>query len=718
MQIKIDGELYTDTKGEISDYTVIQVCQDAGVTIPRFCYHDRLSVAGNCRMCLVEVSNAIKPMASCAIPRTNNMEIYTNSTVVKKAREGIMEFLLLNHPLDCPICDQGGECDLQDQAMLFGNDRGRFYKYKRAVTNKNCGPLIKTMMTRCIHCTRCVRYSTEVAGLNDFGATGRGNNVEIGSYIERTLKSEISGNIIDLCPVGALTSKPYAFTARSWELKSANSIDIHDAMGSNVKIDVRGNEIMRVLPRLNESINEEWITDKTRFSYDGLTNQRLDNPKLKENGLLKDISWKKAIKLVTDKLANTSTNNISILTGDMTDGLTIKALKDLSNMMGVKTIMSTSTNNAYNTDFTKNFLFNESFEDFENTDACLLVGCNLKLEAPLLNARLLKLQQTTNISIGYIGSNPQTHINHTHIGNNVDSLIKVLQGKHKFSRTLFKAKNPTIIIGSSLLNDFNNNSFRTKIENSLKFVPNLLQEENGQIVWNGLNLLTTESSSITANLLGFNYKHANIKGNVNFLNDSKVIFAANVDNVLFPKNAFVIYQGHHGDKGALQADIILPGVSFIEKESFYANSNGFVQFTSAAVTAPGQAKEDWKIVKAISEELNISLPYSNKDELISSCENTIGNVKMNDITSDSNLNITFNINHLPRLKQRLNKAKILNNPKVLPSRYKFRYNNSEKNKSQTLNTVITNYFRTNVITNASKVMSKCSIYRTKSNFTN
>ena len=722
MQIKIDGELYTDTKGEISDYTVIQVCQDAGVTIPRFCYHDRLSVAGNCRMCLVEVSNAIKPMASCAIPRTENMEIYTNSTVVKKAREGIMEFLLLNHPLDCPICDQGGECDLQDQAMLFGNDRGRFYKYKRAVTNKNCGPLIKTMMTRCIHCTRCVRYSTEVAGLNDFGATGRGNTVEIGSYVERTLKSEISGNIIDLCPVGALTSKPYAFTARSWELKSSNTVDIYDTLGANIKVDIRGNEIMRVLPRLNESINEEWITDKTRFSYDGLKSQRLDNPKFKKGDVFQNISWKEALQIVKNKFNSTDKSNIAMLSGDMTDGLTLKTMKDLSSNLGINTCYNVN-NNSTNVDIRSDFLFNESFDKFEDTDVCLLIGANLRLEAPLLNARLLKLQQTRDIKIGYIGSNSQNHVIHEHLGNTTKTLYKILQGNHAFSKRLFKAKNPTIIIGTAFLNEFNNSVMNARLKEGFNYIPNLQKfDNNGNLIWNGLNVLQDNTSTITAKELGINSIHANIKGNYDILRNYKLIYAANVDNILFPKDAFVIYHGHHGDKGALQADLILPALSFIEKETFYVNANGLLQFTNAAITGPGQAKEDWKIIKAISEELNISLPYSNKDELLDSVKTYIPNLKnlksLESTESIKSLNININSYCLPKLKQRLNKKRIINNPRKLPERYKNRYLKKHDTQINTLNTTITNYFRTNVVTNASKVMSKCSVYRTKSNFVN
>jgi NADH-quinone oxidoreductase subunit G len=621
VKITVDGIEIQVNKGS----TIIQACAQAGIEIPRFCYHEKLSIAGNCRMCLVEVEKSPKPVASCSMPVNNGMVVYTNTPVVKKAREGVMEFLLANHPLDCPICDQGGECDLQDQAMIYGNDRSRYFENKRAVEDKNCGPLIKTIMNRCIHCTRCVRFGTEIAGIEDLGLTGRGQKMEIGTYIEKTINSELSGNIIDLCPVGALTSKPYAFTARSWELKSTDTIDVLDAIGSNIRVDSRGTEIMRILPRLNEKINEEWISDKTRFAYDGLKRQRLDTPMIKENGKLINTSWKKAFEKIKQNLQNLPGKNIGAIVGNLVDAESMIALKDLINKLGSSNIeVRQDLAKLKNIDLRSNYILNTTLAGIEKADLCLLIGTNPRFEAPLLNTRLRKLWKK-DVIIASIGPSINTTYNITELGNSNEILISIAEGKHPFSKLLRKAKNPIIIVGMSALQRADGDSILVAIETISKYT-NLITKD-----WNGINILHNAAGRVAGLDLGL---VPGVNLNMNFLKsfipetnqinlknslkNLKVIFLLGADEIdlsLIKKDAFIIYQGHHGDNGAMIADVILPGAAYTEKNATFVNTEGRVQQTKSILLPPGSGREDWKIIRALAEFLDIKLKYNNLEEI-------------------------------------------------------------------------------------------------------
>jgi NADH dehydrogenase (ubiquinone) Fe-S protein 1 len=447
--------------------TALQACEAVGIEIPRFCYHERLSIAGNCRMCLVEVEKTPKPVASCAMPLMDGMKIYTDTPLVKKAREAVLEFLLLNHPLDCPICDQGGECDLQDQAIVFGSDRSRFYETKRSVEDKNCGPLVKTIMTRCIHCTRCVRFSTEIAGVEDLGTTGRGEDTEIGTYVGKALESELSGNVIDLCPVGALTSKPYAFTSRPWEIRNTNSIDISDGVGSNTRIDFRGTEILRVLPRFNEEVNEEWISDKARFMYDGLKRQRIGSAYQKKNGQITATSWRSSLNKISSLLSNTDPSKVSFTAGGATNTATLVIMRDFLNKLGVSNC-NYSTTNSWTPDLSKDYLLNGTISDIENSDVCLIVNSNPRAEATLLNARLRKRYLQGGFEVAYVGPHTDLTFPCTHIGTSLVSLEQIAEGKHIFCQTMANAENPMILIGESsggnkIISDSNRSLLKHKV---------------------------------------------------------------------------------------------------------------------------------------------------------------------------------------------------------------------------------------------------------------
>jgi NADH-quinone oxidoreductase chain G len=478
--------------------TILQACEQAGVHVPRFCYHERLSIAGNCRMCLVEVEKAPKPMASCAMPVMPEMKIFTNSPLTKKAREGVMEFLLINHPLDCPICDQGGECELQDQAMAFGSDRSRYFFDKRTVEDKNLGPLVKTIMTRCIHCTRCVRFATEVAGVPALGTVGRGRDTEIGTYISRMFDSEVSGNVIDLCPVGALTSKPFAFTARNWELKSVESIDVHDAVGSNIVINTRGTEVMRVLPRLNEEVNEEWISDKTRFAYDGLKRQRLTVPMVKQDGALQPTTWEHALTYVAERVGAAKGSEIQAFAGNLADAEAMVSLKDLMNKLGSNHVECRQDATYACADLRGSYVLNSGIASLEDADAVLLLGSNPRVEAPLVNTRLRKGWLQNGLQIGYVGAPMDLTYSTEHIGEGAEALQMLADGRHPFCQVLAQAESPVIILGQGLLARPDAAHLLPTISQLVK-LSGVHRPDEG---WNGFNVLQTASSRVAGLDLG------------------------------------------------------------------------------------------------------------------------------------------------------------------------------------------------------------------------
>lgn len=566
--------------------SILQACEMADIVIPRFCYHERLSVAGNCRMCLVEVEKMPKLQASCAVPVTPNMSIKTSSPAVKKAREGILEFLLINHPLDCPICDQGGECDLQDQSLIYGGDRSRFKEFKRAVEDKNCGPLIKTIMTRCIHCTRCVRFANEVVGVPEFGTSGRGNFIEISTYIEKLFTSELSGNVIDLCPVGALTSKPYAFLSRPWELKSTESIDLFDSIHSNIRIDTRGYEIVRILPRLNESINEEWISDKARFSFDGLSSQRLLSPLLKDsNGNFEPIDWSKATSIVLDKMSNAKPNKIGFSVGDFCDLDTLSSIHFLRSILNGVTI--NHLNEDYlDTDSSTSFKFNTCLSNLAKTDTCLLIGIDPKIDGVLLNYHLRKKFLSGNFKLAYIGSHLNLTFPSVHLGNSFDTFLSILEGKNTFCKSLRQSKKPTVIIGKSFLkylSAYNLNIFLNILKSNINVVSSS---------WAGLNFFNLRSSDFGFNDVGLNKNRGYIPSSLDLLyivEDSRTL------PKIF-KSKFIIFQGHHGCLNAQIADLILPSTSFVEKTSLYGNCEGRYQFSQSCTLPLGKSKNGSSIL--------------------------------------------------------------------------------------------------------------------------
>ena len=595
--------------------TVLQACELAGKEIPRFCYHERLSVAGNCRMCLVEMEKAPKPIASCAMPVGEGMKIKTDSEMVKKARHGVMEFLLINHPLDCPICDQGGECDLQDQAMGYGFDRSRYLETKRAVDDKNFGPLVKTIMTRCIHCTRCVRFATEVAGVPELGATGRGETMEIGTYVEKALSSELSGNIIDLCPVGALTSKPYAFVARPWELKKTESIDVTDALGSNIRVDARGSEILRVLPRVNEDVNEEWISDKARFSYDGLLRQRLDKPYVRHDGKLRPASWDEAFAAITAKLNGLDGKKLAAIAGDLADCESMFALKSLMTSLGSPNLDCRQDGSAVGEGARSGYLFNSTVAGIEQADAILLVGTNPRLEAAVLNARIRKRFLTGKVKIAVVGPEADLTYKHQNFGSNPAILSQIAAGTHAFAETLKQAQKPMLIIGSGALARADGAAILASAR-SVAETCGLIKDG-----WNGFNVLHRAASRVGGLDLGF-LPGAGGRGTDSILEGAssdaiEVVYLLGADEIDMKRlgKAFVIYQGHHGDAGAARADVILPGAAYTEKDGTYVNTEGRVQRAQRATFPLGDAREDWTILRALSERLGRKLPFDNLDAL-------------------------------------------------------------------------------------------------------
>lgn len=597
-------------------YTLMQACEEAGAEIPRFCYHERLSVAGNCRMCLVEWEGAPKPMASCAMSvndlRPNRdgtpANIRTDSAVVKKAREGVMEFLLINHPLDCPICDQGGECDLQDQAVAYGRSHTRFEEEKRAVEEKNMGPLVKTNMTRCIQCTRCVRFISEVAGVEELGLVNRGEGAEITTYLQKNLKSELSGNVIDLCPVGALTSRPYAFNARPWELRKFESVDVMDAVGSNIRVDVRGPEVMRILPRENDAVNEEWISDKTRFVWDGLKRQRLDTPYVRENGKLRPASWDEALAIVAQRLKG-DPERIGAIAGDLCDMESMKALKDLMESLGVASMDCRQDGAAIGGQGREGYLFNSGISGIDEADAILLVGTNLRMEAPIINARIRGAWLNNGTQVAMIGENVDLTYPVAHLGDGPEVLAAFAGKRGGFGKVLRDAKRPMVIVGMGALARADGAQvLRTIGELCAKL--KLVRDD-----WNGFNVLHTAAARVGGLDIGFMPNDggrdlAGIlagagKGEV----DTVYLLGADEIDTKALGDAFVIYQGSHGDAGAHRADVILPGAAYTEKDGLYTNTEGRMQDGVRAVFPKGEAREDWTIVRALSAHVGRALPY-------------------------------------------------------------------------------------------------------------
>nr|YP_007890726.1 NADH dehydrogenase subunit 11 [Jakoba libera]AGH24220.1 NADH dehydrogenase subunit 11 [Jakoba libera] len=613
IQVFIDNQSVKVEKGS----TVFQACTKAGVEIPRFCYHERLSIAGNCRMCLVEVEKSPKPVASCAMPVMEGMKIKTNTALVKKAREGVLEFLLINHPLDCPICDQGGECDLQDLTMVYGADTSRFSESKRSVKDKELGPLVKTVMTRCIHCTRCVRFATEIAGVQDLGTVGRGKETEISTYLKKIFDSELSGNVIDLCPVGALTSKPYAFHSRSWEIKSTETIDLSDSLGSNIKVDVRGSSILRILPRLNESINEEWISDKTRFSYDGLQHQRLYHPMIRKNGYLEKVSWQEALQEVLHKLSLYAKESTVAVLGSQVDVESAVVTKEFLTKLGIhqlyfekhwNAVTGILSSNQLNDHSTKNYLLNQSIPGLEEVDTCLLVGVNPRFEATLVNTRLRKRYLQGNFQMACIG--PELNLTYPvkHLGNDINLLLQICEGRHPFSKFLAKTKKSIVILGNHLFRKESSHGIYDLVQEMTKRLPN----------FNSFNFLHS-SAGLTGYLEAgiLNDRHV---CNQQISNTSKnlLLFSIGSDDLDIPVDSSncLVYLGHHGDKCASHADIILPCAAFTEKEnSTYLTIQGQSQFTKLVFYPPADAKEDWEILQVLSEMNQTALPYQSKKEV-------------------------------------------------------------------------------------------------------
>ncbi|WP_024506883.1 NADH-quinone oxidoreductase subunit NuoG [Bradyrhizobium sp. ARR65] len=601
-----------------AEYTLLQACEAAGAEIPRFCYHERLSIAGNCRMCLVEVKGGPKPVASCAWgvrdcrpgPNGEPPEISTRSPMVKKAREGVMEFLLINHPLDCPICDQGGECDLQDQAMGYGVDTSRFAENKRAVEDKYLGALVKTSMNRCIQCTRCVRFSAEVCGTPEMGATGRGEDMEITTYLEHALSSELQGNLVDICPVGALTSKPYAFAARPWELGKTQSVDVMDGVGSAIRVDTRGREVMRILPRTNDAVNEEWISDKTRHIVDGLRTQRLDRPYVRENGKLRAATWPEAFAAIAAKTGRIDGRRVGAIAGDLAGVEEIFALKDLLAKWGSSNL-AVQGGAAFDPKLGRaSYIFNPTIAGIEQADALLIVGANPRKEAAVLNARIRKRWRTGQLKIGVIGPKADLTYDYDYLGAGTDSLSELASGKGSFADVLKKAKNPIVLVGSGAAGRHDGAAV---LALAAKIAADFgaLKDD-----WNGFAVLHDTASRVGALDIGFVPGAGGLNAaQMTTFGTLDVLFLLGADEINAPDGTFVVYIGTHGDRGAHRADVILPGAAYTEKSVIYVNTEGRVQMTGRAAFPPGDAREDWAIIRALSEVLGKKLPYDSVADL-------------------------------------------------------------------------------------------------------
>jgi NADH-quinone oxidoreductase subunit G len=647
--------------------TVLQACEKAGVEIPRFCYHEKLSIAGNCRMCLVEIEKSPKPVASCAMPASEGMNIKTNTALVEKARKGVMEFLLVNHPLDCPVCDQGGECDLQDQSMFYGVDKSRFKENKRSVSEKNMGPLIKTQMTRCIHCTRCVRFATEVAGVPEIGAIGRGEDMQITTYLEQSMQSELSANVVDLCPVGALTSKPYVFEARPWELKKTETVDVMDAVGSNIRVDTYDWEVKRVLPIINEDINEEWISDKTRYACDGLLKQRLDQPFIKYNGKFEKASWEEVYKIIKSKLENTTKDKICGLVGDLSNMETGYIFKEFfDRTLDSKNYESRADNKYVNIDRRENYLFNSTINGIEDSDLIFLAGCNPRYEATILNARIRKAYINNNTKIISLNDVGDLTYPYKNLDGQTQTIKNIFSGNDEISKEIINAEKPIIIIGESLLNLKSSNYLFNTIKEFL------FKNDKMNELWNSFNVLSTDAATVGNYDLGIIKKENNLLDNLN-KHFFDIVYLLGRDNLDFvKKNEFIIYQGSHGDKGAEMADIILPGSAYTEQDGYFTNLEGKVQKANKASYPPGGSKEDWQIINELAEFMNNRKLFNDKDELESSM---------------------FNYLNLQKDKQNKNTSY-----------------NVEKNdfKNEELKIYLKDYYFSNVVARSSKTMIECN----------
>ncbi len=661
-KLTIDGMEVTVEPGT----SIIQAAEQLGIEIPRFCYHDRLSVPANCRMCLVEVEKSPKPVASCAMPCAEDMKVHTNSPQAQKARKGVIEMLLINHPLDCPICDQGGECDLQDQTVAFGFDRSRYREEKRAVKDKDLGPLVETHMTRCIHCTRCVRFGEEIAGVEEMGVIGRGEHLEIGTYVQQMVTSELSGNIIDICPVGALTSKPYAFTARPWELRKVESIDVSDAVGSSIRIDTRGGEVLRILPRLHEDVNEEWISDKARFAIDGLKYNRLDRPYVRVNGKLEPATWQQAFAEIGARLETADAKKIGAVAGDLADCESIVALKDLMTALKSTSLECRQDGAQFDTSQPCGWRFNTTIAGIERADVILLVGTNPRHDGALVNARIRKTWLAKHIKVGVIGQQIDLNYPSKYLGAGPETLAELASGKGAFAEVLSKAQNSMIILGPGALgrdDGMEVHALARKVAEKY----NMVKEG-----WNGFNVLHTQASRVGALELGF------FGGDLDKMLKGDVLYLLGADEIpvgSIGKDTFVIYQGHHGDRAAARADVILPGSAYTEKNALYVNIEGRVQVAKQAVFPPGDAREDWKILRALSEALGKPLPYDD----------------------------------LAQIRARLAKA----NPvfaaadTVTPAEWK-PFGKDGKTDDAPFSLAIDNFYMTDAISRASRVMEECT----------
>jgi NADH-quinone oxidoreductase subunit G len=674
-KININGKEVEFEKG----MTVLQACELADVEIPKFCYHEKLSIAGNCRMCLVELEKSPKPIASCAMPATEGMNIKTNTAFVEKARKGVMEFLLANHPLDCPVCDQGGECDLQDQSLFYGMDKSRFSEDKRNVKEKYMGPLIKTQMTRCIHCTRCVRFASEVAGVPEIGAIGRGENMEITTYLEKSMDSELSANVIDLCPVGALTSKPYAFEARPWELKKTESIDVMDAIGSNIRIDTYGWEVKRILPRLNNDINEEWISDKTRYACDGLLKQRLDVPYVKKDNKLIKSNWDDALETIAKKIKELKPDQLAGHVGDMTSLENTLAFKKFFEQLRCSNLECRERKFYINKEDKINYTFNSSINGIEESDLILLIGCNPRLEATMVNARIRKAYNLNKIKIYSIGDPGDLTYEYTIVGNNTKDVANLTNDESKLSKDMKLSKKPIVIIGESALEMKSGQFIFEEIKEYLK-KNNFIREE-----WNALNVLIQNASTVGS--LDLKLINSTKENNFQFFdklenNNYKFLYLLGSDNLNINKNdEFIVYQGSHGDRGAEIADVILPSAAYTEQNGLYINLEGRVQECRKASYPPGAAKEDWKIFNLILKNLEKKDLY--KDQL--SIKNDV--IKIIPNFSDIDL--------LPKKKfNQINK----------PNTYFY---------EETIKINKIDYYFTNSIARASKTMAECRSVKKK-----
>ena len=690
--IKVDGQLI-----EVPDYfTLMQAAEAAGAEIPRFCYHERLSVAGNCRMCLIEVKGGPpKPQASCAMgvkdlrpgPNGEPPEIFTNTPMVKKAREGVMEFLLINHPLDCPICDQGGECDLQDQAMAYGVDKNRYAENKRAVEDKHLGPLVKTSMNRCIHCTRCVRFTTEVAGVAQMGLTGRGEDAEITTYLEQALESELSGNVIDLCPVGALTSKPYAFHARPWELTKTETIDVMDAVGSNIRVDSRGREVMRILPRVNDAINEEWISDKTRFIWDGLKSQRLDRPYVRHNGKLRPASWEEAFAAIARAIkASGGGNRVGAIAGDLASVEDMYALKALMTNLGSGMTDCRPPMSGIDPGMPRAaYIFNPTIAGIEEADAILIIGSNPRKEAAVLNARIRKAWRNNGTPIAVInGSQDALTYDYALLGAGFETLAELAAGKGPFAETWANARKPLVIVGEGAVS--HGAAWNKQIgRDTIALAAKLATGPNVEPGWNGFAMVHNAAGRVGGLDIGF-VPH---NGGVCSADQIKAAGEGNLD-VLFllgadeydmsgMGKAFVVYVGTHGDAGAHRADVILPGAAYTEKSGTYVNTEGRVQLATRAVFPPGEAKEDWAIFRALSAVLGQPLPFNSLAQLRKA--------------------IYAEFPHLARLDQI--EAGSVDDVKKLARA-------AIKTKSATFTSPVSDFYLTNPIARASATMGECA----------